>query len=265
MIGVNATEGVMRYCVRVLALAACLLLVSAVRAQCLPGRPIVGQPVVGQPYTPTYPTYTPTYNTYYHDNYIPVAFPVPFTVAVPVVSYLYNGATYSPAFNAMPASYAPSLQVPAAGGQTSVSGQVTTGGAATPSLGSVLSGLTDSDIDKLLDRLDQRAKARAGKVESSAPADEDRPPAVRRQRKVNNLSRATQILSDNCSACHTGSKAKGGQTIFLSKGQLNPNADFERIVDAVDEGRMPPDARNDPNAALADDEVDELKRLIARR
>jgi len=191
-----------------------------------------------------YPTYEPTY--IYRDvvREVPVAYPVPFTVAVPVVSYLYNGGGYSyaPVFQAQPAApmgyVAPTPKAQANG------------------------ELTDAQVDNLIARIEARLAAKQqqpngngnyGKAPTTPP-----PPAI--------ASDITTILTlkrgadqKSCMDCHTGSTAKGSMKIFLEPGKLNPDADWTSIWDATDEGRMPPETKKNRNAALSDQEVHVLR------
>lgn len=181
----------------------------------------------------------------YRDNYVPVLQPVPFTVAVPVVSYLFNGSSYAPVFNGQPAMQNPGLQVQTQ--QTSTQTQAT----------AQSSQLSDAFVDMLIERIEQRLALRQQRQQGG-------PPPLRRGRAQGGdgglAARATAILATNCAACHTGPQARGGQVIFSSPGILNASGDRKRWVDAADEGRMPPAARQNPQAAVSDGDVDILQR-----
>jgi hypothetical protein len=208
-----------------------------------------------------YPTYSAP--TYYEPTYVyrdvvrevPVAYPVPFTVAVPVVSYLYNGGGYG---------YAPVYQAQPAPGMGTVSNmpqppqQVQS---ADPTQ------LTDAQVDNLLTRIEQRLAARQkngtngtngtnGKVTTPPP-----PTAVPSDvYTILTLKRGNDQKS--CADCHTGSGAKGSMKIFLEPSKLNPDVDWTAIWDAADTGTMPPETKKNRNAALSDQEVNVLRQKM---
>lgn len=195
-----------------------------------------------------YPTYQPTY--IYRDviREVPVAYPVPFTVAVPVVSYLYNGGgyTYAPVYQAQPAAGMGTVSTtPQAPTQQGTNGELQ---------------FTDAQVDNLINRIEQRlaAKAKNGTNGTNGHAKSTPPTAVPSDvYTILTLKRGTAQKS--CMDCHTGSTAKGGQKIFLEPGKLNPDADWTTIWDVTDEGRMPPEAQKNRNAALSDQEVQVLR------
>jgi len=199
----------------------------------------------------SYPVYIekPVYykEVEYRDNYIPVATPVPFTVAVPVVSYLYNGSTFTPAFNAQAAFNSQGVQAypPRSASsfqQAANSYQQQRAPNPTATYGGELS---DAAIDRIIERIEARLAQRQ-------QAGSANPPPVRADNRI------IHILSTHCAACHTGSTAKKGMMILAAAGQLNPRADRNAIVDAVEDGRMPlgPDGKPHP---LAAEEVEALK------
>ena len=89
-------------------LATLLLIAASAAAQYRGGYQSYNYPSYSYPVYVEKPVYYKEIE--YRDNYIPVATPVPFTVAVPVVSYLYNGATYGPALGAQAAYPAQGVQ-----------------------------------------------------------------------------------------------------------------------------------------------------------
>jgi hypothetical protein len=180
----------------------------------------------------------------YRDRIVPVVQPVPFTVAVPVISYLYNGSSFSPVFNAQTTVANPGLQVAQTTQQQVQSVQQTQQVA-----GGQLQ-LDDAFIDKLIDRIEQRLQQR-----NKQPIG---PPPVRKDEALH--QQVVTILSNNCASCHTAPKAKGGITMFLGTGVFNPAVDKKKIFDAADEGRMPPAAKTDPSAALNDADIALLRR-----
>lgn len=206
----------------------------------------------------SYPTqsYEPTY--YYRDviREVPVAYPVPFTVAVPVVSYLYNGGgySYSPVYQAQPASgmgtvsynggQPPQQQPPPAQPPPQA-------GASDPSQ------FTDAQIDSLIARIEQRLDARRNGDKAPPPAAAPPPTATLDALSILTLKRGNSQKS--CMDCHTGAAAKGKMVIFTAPGQLNPKANWVAIWDATDAGRMPPEAKSNRNALLSDQEVNILE------
>jgi mono/diheme cytochrome c family protein len=72
-------------------------------------------------------------------------------------------------------------------------------------------------------------------------------------------SNPISILANRCSACHTGPSAKGGVQIFTTPGQFNQAVDRQRILKAVEDGRMPPQAVNDPKFRLSPQEIAGLR------
>jgi hypothetical protein len=230
-------------------LIACVLLIEAPSDVEASGR----RTVFSSSCAPSYcaPTYVePTY--IYRDviREVPVAYPVPFTVAVPVVSYLYNGGGYS---------YAPVFQAQPAAGMGTVSQAVP----APQATGGDPTQLSDAQIDNLITRIEQRLAAKQkngngngnsnGNGKASSP-----PPAVASDvYTILTLKRGNDQKS--CMDCHTGSTAKGSVRIFLEPGKLNPNLDWAAVWDATDEGRMPPETKKNRNAALSDQEVQVLR------
>lgn len=205
-----------------------------------------------------YPSYSqPTY--IYRDviREVPVAYPVPFTVAVPVVSYLYNGGgyTYAPVYNAQPTagmgtvSQAPQQQQPAQAAPFDAS------------------QLTDAQVASFVDRIDKYLRAKNGNGNNGNGhvngngAKSTPPPAVPSDvYTILTLKRGNDQKS--CMDCHTGSSAKGGQKIFLEPGKLNPDADWAAIWDTTDTGAMPPEVKKNRAAALSDQEVDVLRQKM---
>lgn len=204
-----------------------------------------------------YPSYEPTY--IYRDvvREVPVAYPVPFTVAVPVVSYLFNGGGYSyaPVYNAQP---------------TAGMGTVTNGTpppvTAAPA-GFDPSQMTDAQVASFVDRIDKYLRAKNGNGNGNGGytngngAKSAPPPAVPSDvYTILTLKRGNDQKS--CMDCHTGASAKGNMRIFLEPGKLNPDADWSAIWDTTDTGAMPPEVKKNRAAALSDQEVDALRRKM---
>ena len=171
-----------------------------------------------------------------HETVIPVAVAQPFVVAVPGVSYLYGGATVGlqQAQPQQPSVQPNATQVPRARASDS-------------------SELSDAALDKLIERLEKRLQQRQNDVQ---PRDSGPPPV----KTTSTTGSALSILTTHCAACHTGNSAKGGVAIFSSPGVLNVRVDRNKVWEAADQGRMPPAAQKDVNAALLDAEVDVLDR-----
>lgn len=68
-----------------------------------------------------------------------------------------------------------------------------------------------------------------------------------------------QVLNARCASCHTGPSSKGGVQIFTAPGQFNPVVDRQRLIRAVEDGRMPPQAVADPSFRLSQQEVSALR------
>lgn len=175
---------------------------------------------------------------------VPVAYPVPFTVAVPVVSYLYNGGgfSYAPVFQAQPT---PGM------GTVSVAPQTQ------PQTTDPAVNLTDAQIDTLIARIEARLTARNGGV--TTPAPKTAPPSAVPSDVVTILTLKRGNDQRSCADCHTGTQAKGKMVIFSSPGILNPAADWAAIWDVTDTGVMPPETKKNQNAALSDQEVNVLR------
>jgi hypothetical protein len=187
--------------------------------------------------TPTYySNYYSAPQIVYRDVITPVAYPVPFTVAVPVVSYLYNGGgTYAPVFQAQPAGIATVATAPAVAANQTVS-------------------LSEAQLDTIIDRIEKRLQARGQQPATNGNVGSPPPPPV-----PSSTSSVHEILNKNCASCHTGSTAKKGVKIFDDKAVLSQTANRAAIWDAADAGRMPPDAQKDVRHALPDSEVAVLR------
>jgi len=179
----------------------------------------------------------------YRDVIQPVAYPVPFTVAVPVISYLHNGVTYSPVYTAQLASPAPAVVTQQ---QQQTATQTST----------TATGLSDAQMAALMNRFDELMKAKYG-ISPTSTAGNNPPPPVPSSDDL--TAKVKSILSKNCASCHTGAASKGQVVIFSDKEVLNPNAPRQRIWDAADEGRMPPEAKKDAKYALSDADVAQLR------
>lgn len=222
----------------------------------------------GSCYQPTYYYSQPEY--IYVDRIIPVAYPVPFTVAVPVVSYLWNGGYgvpgYSPVYGAQPANGAPTVQVPQQ--QPAPMPQNGTNGNGAPRTPALLQ-LTDAELDYLIGRIEERLTARAkngnGQQQPTTP-----PPPVPQEKGsrpiiysdndvVRVLSTKVGKDSKSCMDCHAGTSHKGGMKIFNSPGVLNQGVNWSKIWDAADSGRMPKEAQTNKAAVLSDADCEVLR------
>lgn len=67
------------------------------------------------------------------------------------------------------------------------------------------------------------------------------------------------ILENRCAKCHTGAESKSGIMIFTAPGYFNPQVDRQRLLDAVEKGRMPLGASTDPRLRLSQQEVAALR------
>jgi len=205
--------------------------------------------------------------TEYVDRVVPVAYPVPFFVAIPTVSYLYNGGYgYSPVYQALPA--APGGQVTVAQPPT----RPTNGNGNGAPYTSALLNLSDSDLDYLSNRIEQRLAARNGggaqspkppAVPPSAPSQPATQPKAGGSYTdadvVRVLSKPLGSTQKSCADCHTGSSSKGGTRIFDSPGILNQKANWAKIWDAADSGTMPKEAQTNKNAVMSDADCDVLR------
>lgn len=196
---------------------------------------------------PTY--YAPQATYIYRDVIQPVAYPVPFTVAVPVVSYFPNNVSYSPVFAAQPA-------MPAVVASTMTS--------AAPGQMMTRAEWSDAQLDSLIDKLEKRLAARqvaAGNQQASVPNTvSSAPPPVPSHNGSVDL-----VLKTNCSSCHSGAAAKGKMMMFDGQGNLNSNVNKQAIWDAADTGRMPPAAQKDVRLALTDGDVAVLRSWMLSR
>jgi hypothetical protein len=186
----------------------------------------------------SYPVYVDRPVYYKETEYVPVAAPVPFTVAVPVVSYLYNGSTFSPAYLGQPAYQSAGIAAyppTATGGLTSALSQLSGASQLTAQQQGAASAtavygaeLSDAVIDRIILRIEQRLAQRQAALQQGPP------PPVRQSPYA-----ALTILSNRCARCHTGATAQRGVVIFSSPGVPNPNVNRAAVVEAVEDGRMP--------------------------
>jgi len=143
----------------------------------------------------------------------------PFSVAVPIFSTIYGGATTYGAVPTYPAA------TPAA--------QITT----TTQPASSLDSISDAALDKLIDRIEKRIQTRQATQPVQAP------PPVKTSLAPQELNQqAAQILANSCAKCHTGAGAKGGQTMFTAEGNtlyMSGDLDKAKIVQAIASGKMP--------------------------
>ena len=223
----------------------------------------------------SYPTYTqPSY--VYVDRVVPVAYPVPFTVAVPVVSYLWNGGYgipgYSPVFNAQPATGMGTVQVPQAPTVAQAPARVDRGAPATaaPQV-SVFAKLTTADLDYLISRITQRLTEQAKENGNGQSPPNSPPPPVPQDNKPQGrtqfsdgdvlrvLTAKNGAQQKSCADCHTGATAQGGMRIFDSPGVYAQNVNWAKVWDAADAGRMPKEAQSNKNAVLSDEACDILR------
>ena len=202
---------------------------------CRPGvngtkcQPVQVQPVHRGTAIYTYPTtyQYPTHEVVVKEVITPVAVPVAVPVLIPAYQY-----TYVPA--CQPAAVAGVPQVPQP---------------------SAMPGNVDQEKLKQLARelLAEMQKQQGGGVDDGPPVAIDVgspsvPPGQQAQTHV-------QVLTARCASCHTGPTSKGGVVLFNSPGVLNPQADKQRAIRAVEDGRMPPQAVNDPKFRLSPQEV----------
>lgn len=218
--------------------------------------------------------YTPTYyqqpEYIYIDRLVPVAYPVPFTVAIPVISYLHNGGYgipgYSPVYAAQPATAAPvyGVQQPQMQQPTAIANGNGNGAPRT----SALLQLTDAELDLLIGMIEKRLVARNGNAGSPPTAlkPTSPPPPVPQAQRSYTDAEVIRVLSTkvgntqkSCIDCHTGSSAKAGMKIFESPGVLNLDANWPKIWDAADAGRMPKEAQTNKAAVLSDADCDVLR------
>ncbi len=106
-----------------------------------------------------------------------------------------------------------------------------------------------SDQDRM------RMMAKALMAEMGKNQDDDGPPVAKEFVPSVPTVNFTNVLSTRCAECHTGQSAKAGVMIFSSPGIFNPRVDRQRILRAVEDGRMPPKAVNDPSLRLTPGEV----------
>jgi hypothetical protein len=110
----------------------------------------------------------------------------------------------------------------------------------------------------------QLAKALLEEMSKQAnPNEDDGPPVVRNgsfgspaPAPVTGLS----VLANRCASCHTGATSKAGLVIFSSPGVFNVAADRQRIVKAIDEGRMPLDVSTKRAYVLPVEEKNAVRR-----
>jgi hypothetical protein len=211
--------------------------------------------LAGGYYTSCGSYYLPQYQYIYKE--VPVAYPVPFTVAVPVVSYLYNGGgTYAPVFSAQYANSAPPFQTQ----------QPQTTEAAP---------FTDEQINYLFNKFEERMRQKYGDGSNGngqpkttlppvAPPEAEIPYSDSAVLAIFKKQRGSTMKA--CTDCHGASNFKGGLSLIDAGGNLKPNLDRFRIFDAADEGRMPKEVleKNNPNAAVTNAEMAVLREWVRR-
>lgn len=232
------------------------------------GRRFVGSGCVSGVCAPAYaPTacYTPVVE--YVDRILPVAVPVPFTVAVPVVSYLYNGGYapgYTPIYQALPAAAGAQVVVPQQP-QMQPQAQAAPTRDTAPRT-SALMNISDAELDYLINRIEQRLNARAGNTPQATSPPPPVPQATRSAPGAGSDADVVRVLSTPlgnshkaCVDCHTGAGSKGSVVIFNSPGVLNPSANWSQIWDAADAGRMPKEAQTNKQAVVSDADCEVLR------
>lgn len=213
--------------------------------------------VYGQPtYSPYYgaPVYNPS--TYYYPQYqhkvyetiVPILQPLPFFID-PRISYLHNGGNYIQ----VPFQLQTQLQVQAAAQaqpQAQAQTQPQTQAPATQA-----QRQPPTDIDALIDQIEKRAAER----NRVRPSEEDGPPPVpgRRVSRATLASSASAILKRSCASCHNDKKQQGDVQIFHGAA-LARNLDRQAVLDAIQEGRMPPE--NSKKHRVSVDELQQIKR-----
>lgn len=111
-------------------------------------------------------------------------------------------------------------------------------------------GVQQSDLRAL-------AKALLAEMRQADGGPDNGPPMVANGQSPLN---AISVFANRCASCHTGQSAKGGVQIFTAPGQFNPGVDLQRLMRAVEDGRMPPQAVNDPSFRLSPQEMAALRR-----
>jgi hypothetical protein len=183
----------------------------------------------------------------YQDRYIyrdrvielPVATPIPFVITVPTVSYLWNG---SPAYQAVPMAQ---YQQPQPQQAPQAQPQAQTG------------LFTDAQLDQLIEALERRYQARQAQQQSTVRQPQgELPPVVPGGddaiRAIFYRKRGAEGKS--CMDCHGPATAKGG-LILIKNNQFASGINWNTILEKVDTGAMPPEARKNRNAALSNQEV----------
>lgn len=226
------------------ALAGLAVFAGTASAQnCRPGvngtrcQPVQVQPVHRGQAIYTYPTtyQYPTHEVVVKEVLTPVAVPVAVPVLIPAYQYTYVPACQPAAVAGMPNVPQPS---------------------AMPGMQQAGSGpMSDQEKLKQLARelLAEMQRQQGGGGDDGPPVAIDVgspivPPGQQAQNHV-------QVLTARCASCHTGPQSKGGVVLFNASGVLNPQADKQRAIRAVEDGRMPPQAVNDPKFRLTPQEV----------
>lgn len=192
----------------------------------------------------------------YVDRIVPVAYPVPFQIAVPVVSYLQN-STYAPTYAAQPAAAYGQPQYAQAQPQYQQQPPSQPQARAVPP-GAFTDEMIDALVDRILQRLDARASKSAPPVQ---PEVKEPPPVVPKEKAVDGGPfDAVSRLRESCASCHSGTKAKGGVQIFLADAKFNQRISKQKLYDAIYKCRMPKDATGkvDDEALWSDDDTHAL-------
>lgn len=116
---------------------------------------------------------------------------------------------------------------------------------------------SNNDIRALARALLQEMKQASGPVGAE---DQGPPPVMDFSEQQSTMPAQPQgnfatVLANRCAGCHTGPSSKGGMQIFSAPGVFNVQVDRQRIVRAIEDGRMPPQAVNDPNYRLTPQEL----------
>lgn len=70
------------------------------------------------------------------------------------------------------------------------------------------------------------------------------------------------VLGNRCASCHTGADAKAGVQIFMSPGIFNNAVDRQRVLRAIEEGRMPLHPETRQSYRLPADELAAVRQLL---
>jgi hypothetical protein len=183
----------------------------------------------------TYTTYPTTYQYPVREVVVrevitPVAVPIAVPVLIPAFQYQYIApvaAPVQPVQSVVQQTYpgSPGLGYPGVPMQPMAYGPG--GQQAAPSQ------LGEQERIRLL------AKALLAEMSKQADGDQGPPMALDKDQSMSLLF-AEGIMSNKCARCHTGTTAKAGVQLFISPGVFNAAIDKQRVLRAIEEGRMPP-------------------------